>query len=320
MRNSLLFLLLASAAVPAFAAGDDSEDRAARREAAIAEREARSERQSERSQQPQPSQQPQRSQAEPRARFVEPDAGDRPAVREQRREVVQQQVIERRPAGGGGDSPRPTLGQRREMVDSVGGWRARERRAENSPAVIEQGNAGDSVRQWRARERRVENGPAMIEQRAGSIGEPLQQRRPRRVESGDAIGNRRLPAIRRIPREGSEPPTRAIARPSDLSASRWRHNWRTDNRYDWRNHRRRHRSLFRFGFYYDPFGWRYRPYSIGSRLWPSYYRSSYWLNDPWMYRLPMAYPPYRWVRYYDDALLIDTWSGEVVDVIHNFFW
>jgi hypothetical protein len=26
------------------------------------------------------------------------------------------------------------------------------------------------------------------------------------------------------------------------------------------------------------------------------------------------------VRYWDDAILVDRWSGEVVDVIHNFFW
>ena len=30
--------------------------------------------------------------------------------------------------------------------------------------------------------------------------------------------------------------------------------------------------------------------------------------------------PYRWVRYYDDALLVDIYSGEVVDVIYDFFW
>jgi Ni/Co efflux regulator RcnB len=105
-----------------------------------------------------------------------------------------------------------------------------------------------------------------------------------------------------------------------FTANNWRNHWRSDHRYDWRDHRRRHRSLFHFGFYSDPFGWSYRPYSIGWRLWPSYYRSSYWLNDPWMYRLPYAPPGYRWIRYYDDALLIDTWDGTVVDVIRDFFW
>jgi len=55
-------------------------------------------------------------------------------------------------------------------------------------------------------------------------------------------------------------------------------------------------------------------------MWPSYYSSRYWLNDPWMYRLPHAPAGYRWVRYWDDAILVDTWSGQVVDVIRNFFW
>jgi len=26
------------------------------------------------------------------------------------------------------------------------------------------------------------------------------------------------------------------------------------------------------------------------------------------------------VRYYDDALLVNIYDGQVVDVIHNFFW
>jgi hypothetical protein len=102
--------------------------------------------------------------------------------------------------------------------------------------------------------------------------------------------------------------------------TRWSNHWRHDNRYDWYNYRHHHRSLFRLGFYYDPFGWTYRRWSIGSYLYPSYYRSGYWLDDPWMYRLPPAYGPYRWVRYWDDALLVNIYTGEVVDVIRDFFW
>jgi len=101
---------------------------------------------------------------------------------------------------------------------------------------------------------------------------------------------------------------------------RWTDNWRHDRRYDWRDYRNRHRSIFRLGFYFDPFGWNYRRWSIGSFLYPSYYGSRYWLNDPWQYRLPPAYGPYRWVRYWDDALLVNIYTGEVVDVINNFFW
>jgi hypothetical protein len=29
---------------------------------------------------------------------------------------------------------------------------------------------------------------------------------------------------------------------------------------------------------------------------------------------------FRWIRYWDDAVLVDTWTGEVIDVLHNFFW
>lgn len=100
----------------------------------------------------------------------------------------------------------------------------------------------------------------------------------------------------------------------------WSGQWRSDRRYDWRRHRDHNRSLFRFGRYYDPYRYGYRRFSVGYNLWPSYYGSNFWLNDPWQYRLPPAYGPYRWVRYYNDALLVNIYSGQVVDMIHNFFW
>ena len=106
----------------------------------------------------------------------------------------------------------------------------------------------------------------------------------------------------------------------DGNYTRWSNNWRHDRRYDWSSYRNRHRSIFHLGFYNDPFGWNYRSWSIGSFLYPSFYGSRYWLNDPWQYRLPPAYGPYRWVRYWDDALLVNIYTGEVVDVMHNFFW
>ena len=106
------------------------------------------------------------------------------------------------------------------------------------------------------------------------------------------------------------------------SHRRWdRQDWRRDRRYNWSEYRSRHRDHYRPGRYYSP----YRNYSY-SRLWigfslrPLFYSSTYWINDPWSYRLPEVYGPYRWVRYYDDVLLVDIYSGEVVDVIHDFFW
>jgi hypothetical protein len=64
----------------------------------------------------------------------------------------------------------------------------------------------------------------------------------------------------------------------------------------------------------------YRRYGIGGYLGSLFYGSSYWITNPWQYRLPDVWGPYRWVRYYDDVLLVDIYTGEVVDVIYDFFW
>lgn len=104
-------------------------------------------------------------------------------------------------------------------------------------------------------------------------------------------------------------------------AGRWTNNWRNDNRYNWRSYREQNRNYYRPGRYYSPYRDRnYSRISIGFSLGSGYYGSRYWINDPWQYRLPAAYGPYRWVRYYDDVLLVDLRNGRVVDVIRDFFW
>jgi len=99
----------------------------------------------------------------------------------------------------------------------------------------------------------------------------------------------------------------------------WNRDWRNDRRYDWRRYRDSHRSTFHIGVYFDPFGYGYRPFDIGYRLHPFYYQERYWI-DPAMYQLPYPPPGTMWVRYWNDALLVDMYSGEVVDVIRDFFW
>ena len=68
----------------------------------------------------------------------------------------------------------------------------------------------------------------------------------------------------------------------------WNRDWRNDRRYDWRRYRDNHRSIFRIGIYYDPFGYGYQPFDIGYQLSPAYFGQQYWI-DPGMYQLP--YPP-----------------------------
>jgi hypothetical protein len=103
--------------------------------------------------------------------------------------------------------------------------------------------------------------------------------------------------------------------------SRWDRRWRDNSRYDWYSYRNYNRNIYRPGRYYSPYRhYNYHRLGIGVFLDSLFYSNRYWINDPWQYRLPEVYGPYRWVRYYDDALLVDVRRGEVVDVIHDFFW
>lgn len=102
----------------------------------------------------------------------------------------------------------------------------------------------------------------------------------------------------------------------------WNRDWRRDQRYDWARWRATNRNAFRLPRYYAPYGWNqgYRRFSVGVILSSSLFGQNYWINDPYSYRLPDMGDDLRWVRYYNDALLVDLYSGEVVDVIHDMFW
>ena len=312
MRRLFLFLLLTSAAAPALAGPDDDTDRPNFRGPRAERSEPRAERNDSR---------PERSETRPER----VDRGDRP---------------ERNVSGGGerprfdrgnGDAPRAVF-VRPDRVERDAAV-SRPERVVEQPAVRGPGErivgrrpAGDSVREWRRSERADDNSPSSIEDRNlrrapdsdRGPGGLVERRRSTPNIFDPNNGPRR---ISRTPQFGTEPPPPAtFSRDRESDHRRWRGDWRRDHRYDWRDWRRRHRSHFHLGIYLDPFGWDYARYGIGWRLWPSYYSSRFWLNDTWQYRLPPAYGPYRWVRYYDDALLVNIYTGEVVDVEYNFFW
>lgn len=102
----------------------------------------------------------------------------------------------------------------------------------------------------------------------------------------------------------------------------WNRTWRNDGRYDWQRYRNQFRDRYHAPRYYNPYGYNYgyRRFSIGIYLDTLFFSNRYWLSDPWDYRLPPAPYGCRWVRYYDDVLLVDIRSGYVVDVIYDFFW
>lgn len=102
----------------------------------------------------------------------------------------------------------------------------------------------------------------------------------------------------------------------------WNRDWRRDNRWNWQSYRSFNRDIFRLPRYYAPYGWSYgyRRFSIGYTLNSILFDQRYWISDPYYYRLPEAYYPYEWVRYYGDALLVDVETGEVVDVVYGIFY
>lgn len=103
--------------------------------------------------------------------------------------------------------------------------------------------------------------------------------------------------------------------------ARWDRGWRNNNRFNWIDYRRSNRFLFRPGPFVAPFsGHFYRPVGVGFVLDPLFFQPRFFLNDPWAFRLPPAGDRFRWVRYYDDVLLVDIFTGEVVDSLQNFFW
>lgn len=219
--------------------------------------------------------------------------------------------------------------RRAERIENRGDRRAEavQRRTNDGPAKVERWGDRRSAQIHRRSERRAEN----VEQR----GDARANRVDRRSEwRADQVRNRtyndpnrnRTYAYRDRDRDRTWADKREwrddrIHRDERHDHRKWDRRWRDNNRYDWYDYRSKHRHHYRLGRYYAPYhGYNYRRLSIGFYLDSLFYSSRYWIDDPWQYRLPEVYGPYRWVRYYDDALLVDIYSGEVVDVIHDFFW
>ncbi|WBH15226.1 RcnB family protein [Sphingomonas radiodurans] len=92
-------------------------------------------------------------------------------------------------------------------------------------------------------------------------------------------------------------------------------NW---GRNDWQGYRNQNRALYARGNWRAPF--RYNNFRVGGRIGPQFYGQRYWINDPWRYRLPAARVNSRWVRHYNDVVLVDYRRGIVLNTIRNFYW
>lgn len=253
----------------------------------------------------------------PVAAHADPDRDLRSALAERIRENRQERAQEPR--------PEPVRVQRVERAEPVASprpeprlrevLRERGQRVREQDALGSVQPSGDSVREWRVRERLARQ----RQQEGGSLPGSLSPEQAVRDDLADRFRERdvRREAERRK-REARPPVFRDLR--DRVAVEGFRRDWRRDRRYDWRGHRNRHRDRFHLGWYYDPFGWDYRRWQVGWNIRPHYWSDRYWLRDPWQWRLPTVYGPYRWIRYYDDALLVDLRSGRIVDVIYDVFW
>lgn len=294
MRKALfLVLMAASASVPAMPAwAQDDEARPSREERIQARQAQRQARQENRD-----ADQPRQQRSAPVVQNVQPREERRVERREERRE---ERRVERRE-------------DRRED-------RRVERREDRRTAPVAT-QPGQPLTGWigdpndprmEAHRRRYER---IDRQRVRENGTPEQYRaliESQRNQRGNVRDGRRDDRrdVRRDDRREARENRRA-----------WNRDWRRDQRYDWRRYRDTNRFVFRVQPYYSPYrGYRYTRFSIGHILDRLFWGQNYWISNPWQYRLPPAPIGYQWVRYYDDVLLIDTYTGEVVDVIYEFFY
>lgn len=90
--------------------------------------------------------------------------------------------------------------------------------------------------------------------------------------------------------------------------SQWRRNFHSPRRY-------------RTSAYYAPRGYHYRRWSYGQYLPDIYWSRRYWLFDFIVYGLFEPPSDLVWVQYGPDALLIDRYTGEIIQVRYDvFYW
>lgn len=79
-------------------------------------------------------------------------------------------------------------------------------------------------------------------------------------------------------------------------------------------------SRFRTSPFRYPAGWGYRRWSVGAFLPALFLSQEYYLSDYGSYSLGPPPPGCQWVRYGPDALLVNVYTGSIVDVAYGVFW
>ncbi|HTY50221.1 MAG TPA: RcnB family protein [Steroidobacteraceae bacterium] len=76
---------------------------------------------------------------------------------------------------------------------------------------------------------------------------------------------------------------------------------------------------FKIGPYHPPAGWAPHVWHYGDILPRAYWASEYLLADYWLFALNVPPAGYEWVRDGADALMVDTQTGEILQVEYGVF-
>jgi Ni/Co efflux regulator RcnB len=96
------------------------------------------------------------------------------------------------------------------------------------------------------------------------------------------------------------------ARPKQVDRGAYQHNFQAAR-------------TFHVGAYHRPSGWVARRWAYGQILPRAYWGPSFILSDYWLFALEVPPVGYEWVRDDSDALLVNTDTGEILQVEYGVF-
>jgi Ni/Co efflux regulator RcnB len=132
------------------------------------------------------------------------------------------------------------------------------------------------------------------------------------VEEPHGGGGRAAPAMRGEPHPGPQGYQRVAepkgwdARPATVDRGAYQHNFQAAR-------------SFRIGPYHRPPGWTSHRWVYGEILPRPYWAASYLIADYWLFALEVPPAGFEWVRDGSDALLINTGTGEILQVEYGVF-
>lgn len=96
------------------------------------------------------------------------------------------------------------------------------------------------------------------------------------------------------------------ARPANVDRGTYNHNFQAAR-------------TFHIGPYHPPRGWTARSWSYGQILPRAFWAAPYLIGDYWLFALEVPPAGYEWVRDGDDAILVNTDTGEILQVEYGVF-